>query len=257
MGKSLLLGGAVLILLGLGIAGCSVPAGDPVVLGTATKPAAETSTPVWFPLTATPTLLPTLPRTPTPDLRPSIGEVILEDGFTVEQAWYTFSGSIGKITFSEDHLTLAVNQPPGMIYAIRETPILIDFYAEITADINFCQTGDEYGLMVRVDNSRLDHFRFAISCDGQAKIVQVHGSSGVVLEPLLRDPAIPNGFPGQTRLGVWASGEEIRFFVNGKYLFSIVDRIIGQGALGVYVRTTGEDPISVNFSELVINELLP
>ncbi|MEN8241064.1 MAG: hypothetical protein ABFS17_04005 [Chloroflexota bacterium] len=257
MDKSVLACGLALVLLGLGLASCDVPAVDPTALASATQPATQTATPVWFPLTATPTLLPTLPRTPTPDLRPEIGEIILADGLSVEQAWYTFPGSIGNITFSEDHLTLAVNQPPGMIYAIRETPILTDFYSEITADINFCQTGDEYGLMVRVDNDRLDHFRFAISCDGQAKIVQVHGSSGVVLEPLLKDPVIPIGFPGQTRLAVWASGEEIRFFVNGKYLFSIVDRIIGQGALGVYVRTTGEDPISINFSQQVIHELLP
>ena len=55
---------------------------------------------------------------------------------------------------------MAVNDPPGMIYAIRETPLLTDFYAEITAEINFCQPGDEYGLMVRVENTRLGSFSF-------------------------------------------------------------------------------------------------
>ena len=87
--------------------------------------------------------------------------------------------------------------------------------------------------------------------------MQVHGGSGVVLEPLLLDPVIPVGFPGQSQLAVWALGEEIRFFVNGKYLFSIEDRIIGEGTLGIYVRTTGENPISVNFSQLSIRELVP
>jgi hypothetical protein len=248
---------AAVTILSLALAGCIAPPSEPILPPTTTPTATVTLTPVWFPLTPTPTLLPTLPRTPTPDLQPFIGEVILEEGFSSDEAWYQYPGSIGRITFTEDHLTLAVNDPPGMIYAIRETPLLTDFYAEVTADINFCHPGDEYGLMVRVDSPRLDHFRFAISCDGQAKIVQVRGGSGVVLQPLIQDPAIPVGFPAQSHLAVWALGEDIRFFVNGKYLFSIEDRILGEGTLGVYVRTTGENPSSVNFSQLNIRELQP
>jgi hypothetical protein len=56
---------------------------------------------------------------------------------------------------------------------------------------------------------------------------------------------------------VWANGEDIRFFINGEYLFSISDTVLLEGALGAFVRTAGDEPMSVNFSDLVIREVRP
>lgn len=247
--------GVVIAVLAAAAAGCVPVEIEPIPTETPTQTASLTPTPVWFPATATPTLLPTPERTPTPDLRPAIGEMILEDAFALESAWYTLAGSLGNITFSGDHLNLALNQPPGMIYTFRETPLLEDFYAEITAEVNLCRGGDEYGLMVRVSGVRRDHYRFALTCDGQVKIVRVYGSGSVVVQPLERFPEIPVGFPGQAVLAVWALGDELRFFVNDRYLYTIPDPVIGEGALGVYVRTTGADPISVTFRQLEVSEI--
>lgn len=257
MSRSLLIGGGVALVLAVMFAGCYLPPTEPIPSLTPTLTATLTSTPVWFPATATPTPLPTFPRTPTPDLRPFVGDLIVEEGFVDEEAWYQLAGNIGNISFSDQRINLAINEPPGMIYAFRETPILGDFYAEVTLQVNFCQGGDEYGLMVRVDSTRLDHFRYAIECDGEVKLTQISGSSAAILEPQRRDPAIPVGFPGEIRMGVWALGEEIRFFINDRYFFSIEDRVIGEGALGVYLRAREDNPISVSFSEIEVRELVP
>ena len=242
--------------MGVILAGCSTPPIEFPPTETPTQTATLTSTPVWFPATSTPTLVPTPVRTPTPDLRPGVGDLILEGGVESEEEWVVFSGTIGNITFSDDHLNLAVNQPPGMIYTFRESPVVTDFYAEITAEVNLCGEADEYGLMVRVNGIRRDHYRFGLTCDGQAKIVRAYGNRTVVLQPPQPFPEIPVGFPGQAVMAVWAVGDELRFFVNGRNILTINDPVIGEGALGVYVRTIGEDPISVNFSQLEIREIL-
>jgi hypothetical protein len=244
---------AVVVLL---LAGCYPLPVELPPTETPTQTPTLTATPVWFPATATPTLLPTQERTATPEMRPLVGEPILEEAFELETAWRTFSGTIGNITFTDDHVTLAINQPGGMIYAFRETPLLTDFYAEITARVNLCRSVDEYGLMVRVSGIRLDHYRLALTCDGQAKIVRVYSNGTVWIQPPQAFPEIPVGFPAESELAVWVVGTEIRFFVNGRLLFNVTDPVIAEGALGVYVRTTGDDPISVNFSQLEVFEIL-
>jgi hypothetical protein len=257
MSRTLLFGGGVVIMLLLALSGCYLPPSEPIPSLTPTQTATLTPSPVWFPATATPTQLPTLVRSPTPDLRLGVGDLIVQNGFVSEEDWYQLAGDIGNISFSSRRINLAINEPPGLIFAYRETPILSDFYAEVTAEVNFCQGNDEYGMMVRVGSPRPDHFRFAFECDGEVKVTQIRGNSGSILEPQVQDAAIPVGFPGEIRLGVWALGEEIRFFLNDRYLFSIEDRVIGEGALGVYLRAREDNPMSVTFSELEIRELIP
>lgn len=257
MSKSPLFWGGVVIILLLVLPGCYLPPSELIPSLTPTLTTTLTPTTVWFPATATPTPLPTLVRTPTPDLRPLVGDLILQNGFALDEAWYQLVGSIGNISFSTRHVNLAINEPPGLIYAFRETPILGDFYAEVTAEVNFCQGNDEYGLMVRVEGTRFNHFRFAFECDGEVKVTQIRGNSAAILEQPVQDPAIPTGFPGEVRLSVWAMGEEIRFFVNDRYFFSIEDRVLGEGSLGVYLRAREDAPMSVTFSELKIWELVP
>jgi hypothetical protein len=69
--------------------------------------------------------------------------------------------------------------------------------------------------------------------------------------------AIPSVAPSSSRLAVWASGEDIHFFVNDQFIFSIRDTILKQGTLGVFVRTAGEKAVSVNYSDLVIYQVSP
>lgn len=257
MSNRLLLVGGLFAVILLVLVGCYPLPSELPPTETPTQTVTLTPTPIWFPATATPTPLPTQVRTPTPDLRPDLGEVILEDGFALEEEWYSFVGTIGKITFSDEHVNLAVNQPSGMIFTFRETPVLTDFYAELTADVNLCRGVDEYGVMVRVSGIRHDHYRMALTCDGKAKGVRIYGNNNVVISLPQANPLIPVGFPGQSRLGIWVSGNELRFFINGVLLFGVSDPVISEGAIGVYVRTTGGDPISVNFSELEVREIAP
>jgi hypothetical protein len=64
--------------------------------------------------------------------------------------------------------------------------------------------------------------------------------------------AVPPGAPSSSRLGVWAVGNEMRFFVNNHYQFTISDPLLLSGSVGVFARSTIDWPLTVNFSDLVI-----
>jgi hypothetical protein len=244
------------LLLALLLASCDIQPPTPLPTLTATPIPTATSTIDWFPVTDTPTAVPTLTRTPTPDFRPGVGAVIVEDDFTSEDDWILSAAQGFNIAIANGHLTLVLSRPERFIYTTRPKPSLDDFYVEITASPNLCRGEDEYGLMIRTTPA-LTHYRFALSCDGKAKVTRVSHNSARVILPWTKSPVIPALAPSTSRLAVWAKGQDIRFFVNGVYLFSITDPVLMQGSIGTFVRTAGDTPVSVNFSDLVVRSINP
>jgi hypothetical protein len=55
-------------------------------------------------------------------------------------------------------------------------------------------------------------------------------------------------------MAVWAVGKEMRFYANSEYLFSVRDPSLPAGNLGVFVRASGGDSVTVNFSDLSVYE---
>jgi len=235
---------------------CDIQTPTPLPTLTPTPIPTSTATIDWFPVTATNTPIPTLTRTPTPDYRPDIGEVLVEDDFTSEEEWILSTAEGYNIVITNGHMTMVLSRPQRFIYSIRRQPSLGDFYAEITASPNLCRGEDEYGLMVRTTPS-LTHYRLALSCDGRAKVTRVSHNNARVIIPWTKIPVILALAPSSSRLAVWAKGQEIRFFVNGEYLFSITDTVLTKGTLGLFVRTAGDTPVSVNFSDLVVRSISP
>lgn len=240
------------------LAACDVQPPTPLPTLASSPVPTATATIDWFPVTATPTPIPTLTRTPTPDLHPNRGEILLEDSFSSEENWALTSADDYNIAIVNGHLTLVLSRPEWFIFTTRLEPSLDDFYAEITANPNLCRGEDEYGMIVRTSpGPAYAHYRFALSCDGRAKVTRVSHKSARVIVPWTTSQTIPSFAPSSSRLAVWANGKDIRFFINDEYLFSIVDTVLLEGAFGVFVRTAGDQPISVNFSDLVIREVIP
>ena len=142
----------------------------PEPTGTA-QPATATPTPtiVWFPPTSTPTFLPTPVVTPTQELSLPFGDILLSDNFSESGMWTLGQTVQASAALGVNELTLALHQPDGYLYSLRQEPLLDDFYLEITASPNLCRDADEYGLLLRVSPS-LDFYRFSLSCNGQARL---------------------------------------------------------------------------------------
>jgi hypothetical protein len=246
----------MIVYLSFALAGCT-PMQTPLPPEPTTTPQPATLTPtsttIWFPPTTTPTPFPTPVMTPTQDLRPPMGEIILSDDFSDPEVWALARSPQASAALGVNELTLALHQPGGYLYSLRDEPLLSDFYLEITASPNLCRDADEYGLLLRA-SPYLELYRFSLSCDGRARVVKYHQSTISPLQPWVMSGAIPPGAPSTSRLAVWAKGREMLFFANGEYLFTVSDRSFASGKLGVFISSAGEDDLTVSFSDLVVRQ---
>jgi hypothetical protein len=213
-----------------------------------------TATIEWFPPTLTPSPFPTPNSTPTPDYRPGIGELIFEDDFNDQSLWSTNASGDGAVTISGGNIHLALNSRRSYLFSTRTAPVLGDFYAEITASTSFCRGEDEYGLILR-NTEDGDHYRFALSCDGQAKVDRYQSGSLTRQAGWVVNRTVPAFAPSSVRLGVWAQGSVLNFFVNDLYLFSVNDTQFFRGTIGVFVHASGDDDVSVSFKNLQVSEV--
>ena len=246
-----------LILIGsLLLVSCMPPSGTQnlIPLPTATPQPSATPTIVWFPPTATPTLVPTRAITPTPVMKTGIGEILYNDLLAEDAGWEIGANNAGNIVFGNGELTLAVSEPSSTLTTLRSSPILSDFYVEITAKPNLCRDADAYGLMVRSD-TRYNTYRFAVACNGMVRLERLKNGEIVVLQDWTRSGQLPLGAPLTIRLGVWASGEELRFFIDDVFQFSVTDPVWQSGQVGVFARSDAETVVSVSFSALEVRRL--
>ena len=233
--------------------GC-IPAGavsleTPTLTAVATTAPTPTATIVWFPPTPTYTPRPTQAApTPTPEMLPEHGELILEDDFSSGASWQLAQSTAGNIAVGKNRLNIAINQPRLLLSTIRSTPEIGEFYLEVTAHPSLCSGMDEYGVILR-EASEADFLRFALSCSGQVRLDRITGGAASSPQPWTLSGAVPPGAPGVAQIAVWATAEEMRFFVNGQYQFSWNEPALLSGKLGLFARTAADSPVSVSFSD--------
>ena len=225
---------------------------------TETKPPTPlpSATIIWFPATATFTPFPTREIIPTQDYHPGTGEIFLEDFFDDPASWATSRTAVGSVAFGQQELTLAVASPRGSLLSLRSSPQVNDFYLEIDTLPSLCRPGDIYGLLLRA-SSPIDYYRLMVNCNGQVRMERLKNGKVVLLQDWITSGQI---FPGgmiRLRLGVWALKDEMRVFVNDVYHFTVRDPVWISGQVGVFARSAGETPLTVNFSHLVVRSLAP
>jgi hypothetical protein len=214
-----------------------------------------TPTIIWFPATATSTAFPTPIITPTVDMRPKFGGILLEDNFTDPKAWSLNQSESGSVALGKKELTIAIGETNAYLFSVREEPIFTDFYLEVTTDTSLCRDLDEYGVLFRVSPT-IDYYRFSLSCNGQVRLDRISGGQASSPQPWLLSGSVPPGAPSSSRLGISAIGTKMSFFVNGQYQFSIQDPLLTSGGVGVFARSTEKMAVTVNFSNLVIYEVI-
>lgn len=218
--------------------------------------ATPTATVIWFPPTSTSTVFPTPLVTPTLQVIPETGNIIFRDDFSDPENWNLLQTASTSIALGKNNLVLALDQPGAYLYTLRSTPRLDDFYLEITAGPSLCRAGDEYGLLLRVSPS-VEFYRFSISCDSYVRVDKYYQGRASSPRPKELTGVVPPGAPSSSRLGVWASGKEIRFSINGEVLFTINDPSLTAGSLGLFIRSGGENALTVSFSDLVVRSITP
>jgi hypothetical protein len=193
---------------------------------------------------------------PTPDQRPGVSELIFSDDFSDPSAWTQGRTAEGSVAVSNNELTIAIADGHERAYlsSVRGQPVFTNFYVEITANPMLCRGKDEYGLLMRVSPA-LDYYRYSLACDGNLRLDRVVNGQATSPQPWLLSGAVPPGAPSVVRLGVWAYGSEMRFFVNDEYQFTVHDPLLPSGSIGVFSRSASDMAVTVNFSALNVYEI--
>jgi hypothetical protein len=230
------------------------PSPTPEPSATATVTPTPTPTIVWFPPTVTPTPAPTRLVEPTPDVRPSLGDVLLREPFTDKTQWQTARTEAGSAAYGNNELTLAVSKERGLVMSLRKAPQLTNFYLELDAQPSLCRGSDAYGLLLRAETGQ-DFYRFLANCAGEVRMERVKNSQMVVLQDWMPSGQVqPGGFL-PLRIGVAAQGQDLQLFINGVYQFGVRDPVFTQGVVGVVARSSGDTPLTVNFSNMMVYEI--
>jgi hypothetical protein len=218
--------------------------------------ATETPTPaptiVWFPASATPTLNAIPTYSATPEMNPGIGEVILRDRFTETKVWDTVASDQASVLLKEKQLILAV-EPGNSVASLRRDMTFGNFYVELTARIGLCRAADTYGLLIRAIGDNF--YRFNLSCNGLITVERIKSGERLTLLEPTASGDVPLGPPGEVKIGIWAMGGEMRLFLNERYQFSILEKTFPSGAFGVFVKSNGDTPVTIAFSDLSVYEV--
>jgi hypothetical protein len=235
------------------LSACVTPTADPTPLPpteTPTITSTVTATIDWFPATATPTLRPTQIIEPTPEMRPGVGSLLIDDLLSSGSQWQTGRFSAGNITQVNNSLTIAIQQSRASLLSLEMKNILRDFYLETKVNIGLCKSNDVYGLIVRAV-SEDNYYRFLVDCQGYARAERVRDGATTLMQDWT-PTGLPPGAPLDVSLGVWVVGSEMRLFANNAYIFSVKDPVFTEGTVGIFARASGDSPVTVSFSKMAI-----
>ncbi|PKN92081.1 MAG: hypothetical protein CVU44_15710 [Chloroflexi bacterium HGW-Chloroflexi-6] len=248
------------LLLTLGLAACSgLAAQEQTPLSLATVSETEsTLTPSatidWFPATSTATASVTVPPSPTAIPLPGLGSVTFSDDFSSSAAWLRAKAAgdgSNSVIIERNRATIAINTTPATISSLHKELFLSDFYAEVDVSVNRCEATDAYGLLFRAAGD-FDSYRYILNCKGETRAERMRGAVVYPLSEWVPSGDVPPGAPGEVTLGVWVSGVEMRFFLNGHYQFSVFDSIFRNGTLGIFASADSPFGMNVSFSKLEI-----
>jgi hypothetical protein len=249
----------ILVAVSLSMTACS--GFNTSATSTATVPLL-TSTPTptisWFPATNTPTFLPTQLSTPTAVLLPGLGARILENAFSNMDQWDISAYIAGQGTVTSDQLTLSI--PEGSegasITALLRSFQSSDYFTRVKVRLSLCKGRDQIGFLFRTTSPQ-DFYRFSITCSGETRLERVVAGQPFVIRDWAPSPDAPLGAPAEVTLAVSADGQEMEFFLDERFQFSIQDGIFSQGGVGIYLRASSDSPVTINLKELEAYLVIP
>jgi hypothetical protein len=186
------------------------------------------------------------------DPRSILGDPSFLDPLDAEENWpmyedshvgFSIAGGQMRMTSFED------DNWDGWMLTWRE---IGDFYLEAAFSPGSCEGLDRYGLMFRARPSALGYtgYLFGASCDGRFSLRAWDGSSFRELVPWTASEAIPHGAGATVRLGVWAEGEQLRLYADGKLLAERSDDMSSNGLFGAFIAADRTSGFEVSVEEI-------
>lgn len=234
-----------------------------LMFGCAPAPPPSTATPL--PPTATPTAtvpyptaVPTRTSTPppastaTPDLHQSLGPLIYSSDFESADGWPLSQDASGATSISSGQLAVVVSSPQIARMAISPSPVVSDFYLEVSAHAAICSSEDEYGIVFRVNPNGF-RYQFTVTCSGGVRLRRFVSGSGRAIVPFEdKTLAVLAGAPADNQLAVLAQGRNLHLYANGYELLYAQDATLATGQVGLIVASAKSGQTTVTFDDFKV-----
>jgi hypothetical protein len=129
-------------------------------------------------------------------------------------------------------------------------PDIEDFYLDAGFDVDDCSGEDRYGLFVRATNVDVNPhgYLFGLNCKGQFSLRTFDGEFSSLIE-WTESEHIQSGPDQSNLLGFWASGDQLRLYVNGNRVAQIQDDTFASGPFGLFIGAaeTADFRVEVDF----------
>lgn len=235
-------------------ASAPTPALPQPVTDTPPPQATESATATVPSETPAPSATPTASLTPTTvagDPRTALAEPTWRDQFANANNW-----TLGEDSFTEAEIEdgrLALTGKTSTDGWRVSVPEIDDFYLEGTFRTGTCSGNDHYGFIFRVpDRHDADEgYLLGLTCDGRFWLRLWDGENMETLVPLTANSVIVQGSNQTNRLGIWAEGETLKLYANGKLLHELTDDgLTDKGGFGLFVGARKTDNFTVFVSEV-------
>jgi hypothetical protein len=268
-----------ILALGLTLAACTRPAGEPppdtiATLVAATLTAAPTLPPTNTPPPSatpilTPSSTPTETSTPGPSPSPTPPELPpddpryglnlatphYQDNFSSQFTWFgpSFEGALniwedGRLQ-ATDYLT---DQSIWWSTTVRDIDAG-NLYVEITSEIGECSGKDGFGIAVRVNGDiRNSGYTLEFSCDGAYRIRKFTTGSVEILVDWTASDAIQSGTGSINRMGFLAKADQLIAFANGELIGQVEDYSFFAGTFGLFASAAETPGLTVFFDDFAL-----
>ena len=233
----------------------------PAVLAAQTLTPTLTQTP-----TATNTPLPTVPTMapfPTATLKPPsapernpndpalrLGNPDWTDTFDDSANWTEFSGKNSQIEIAGGQLRYTIFEASAAPTWTVSWPQMSNFYLEVQAQMPpACNGKDRLGLIFRAPDPS-SGYRYEISCDGQYRVLVFDENGASVIVAWASSEALLTGPNQINRLGVWADGKVLSFYINGVAVAGLEHNDYRSGTFGFSVTAEETNNFTAAFDDL-------
>jgi hypothetical protein len=163
--------------------------------------------------------------------------------------------------YEDDHVRFEVKEAKAVLTAFNPDfyegwmlswPELTNFYLEGAFNSGNCSGRDRYGLVARSNAPAEAYvgYLFGVTCDGRYSLRTWDGEEFDDVIPWTSSGLIPTGSGKNLRLGLWAKGNRLILYLDGKKLAEVQDSTYTDGKFGLFVGSVETDNLQIKVDEI-------
>ncbi|MGD8603966.1 MAG: SdrD B-like domain-containing protein [Anaerolineales bacterium] len=185
-----------------------------------------------------------------------LGQPDFVENFEDGRDWYLYAD--GHVTFNVtgDELLMTAINPDEWTGWLLTWPEVDDFYLEVEAEPGDCSGLDNFGLVARVGTDGGYYGYLAgVACNGQLSLRWWTGVDYVMLAGWRPHEVLTDWDGGPIRIGLWAEGDTLKFYINNQLVAEIEDDRQLSGLFGLYIGSYETPEFDVSVQRVLMWEL--